>query len=124
MNAIENLEKLDYELQRIGDSSMRGVLDAIDAVAPLEDIKNLRNMNEHILDYLMDEGHKQNQFKTTVNKNGYTILTTAAWTYEHIDADVTLIGNIDINRLIQCITNQLSLVRKKTKEVFENALTC
>ena len=77
-HAIEDLEKLDIELQREGDYAFSEVLDAIKKVAPLCDIKNLRDMNEHNLDYLMDEGRKKNQFRTVVEKGGYEILTTAS----------------------------------------------
>ena len=55
-HAIENLQKLDIELQRNEDYTIRKVLQLIEAVASLEDIKNLRDMNEHSLDYLVDKG--------------------------------------------------------------------
>ena len=55
-HAIQDLEKLDYELQRAGDTSLQIVIKAIENVAPLADIKNLRDMNEHSIDYLVEEG--------------------------------------------------------------------
>ena len=72
-HAIENLEKLNTELQRKGDTSLQAVLQAIEKVASLQDIKNLRDMNVHSLDYLMEEGRRQDKFRATVEKNGYTI---------------------------------------------------
>lgn len=86
-HAIENLEKLNTELQRKGDTSLQAVLQAIEKVASLQDIKNLRDMNVHSLDYLMEEGRRQDNFHATVEKNGYIILTTAAWTHVHGDAN-------------------------------------
>lgn len=121
-HAIENLEKLGYELQRQGDTSLQSVLQAIEKIAPLQDIKNLRDMNEHSLDYLVDKGRKQSDFRTTVEKNGYSILTTAAWTHVHGDAHAILLGNVEIDKLLLVMKEQLSFVRQKTKEVFDNEL--
>ena len=121
-HAIENLEKLGYELQRQGDTSLQSALQAIEKIAPLQDIKNLRDMNEHSLDYLVDKGRKQSDFRTTVEKNGYSILTTAAWTHVHGDAHAILLGNVEIDKLLLVMKEQLSFVRQKTKEVFDKEL--
>ena len=93
-HAIEDLEKLDYECQREGDDSFQTVLQAIKKAAPLKDIKNLRDMNEHHLDYLLDKGRKQDLFQSVVEKNGYAIHTTAAWTIIHGDAETMLLGTV------------------------------
>ena len=121
-HAIEDLEKLDYECQREGDASIQPVLQAIEAVAPLEDIKNLRDMNEHNLDYLLDKGRKQDQFRSIVEKNGYEIHTTAAWTIVHGEAKVMLFGNVEIDKLLSVMKEQLPFVREKTKEVFNKEI--
>lgn len=122
-HAIEDLEKLDYECQRKGDASLQPVLEAIGAVAPLEDIKNLRDMNEHNLDYLMDEGRKQDQFRSVVNKNGYAIHTTAAWTVVHGDDQTMLLGRVEIDRLLLVMKEQLPFVQKKTRSIFEKEIS-
>lgn len=85
-HAIENIQKLDVELQRVNDITLQKVLQKIEAVASLIDIKNLRDMNEHGLDYLINKGRRQDQFRSSVKKDDYKILTTAAWTYVHCDA--------------------------------------
>ena len=121
-HAIEDLEKLDAELQRKGDTSLQKVLQAIEEVAPLQDIKNLRDMNVHSLDYLMEEGRRQDNFHATVEKNGYIIPTTAAWTHVHGDANVILLGNVAIDSLLIAMKEQLPFVRAKTKEVFEKEI--
>ena len=121
-HAIEDLEKLDFELQRTGDNSLQLVIKAIENVAPLADIKNLRDMNVHNLDYLMDAGQKQDQFRTTVKKNEYTFYTTATWTIVHGDAKTMLLGNVEIDKLLATMKEQLPFVQKKTKEVFEREL--
>ena len=121
-HAIEDLEKLDFELQRTGDNSLQLVLEAIEKVAPLADIKDLRDMNVHNLDYLMDEGRKQDQFRSTVTKDEFAIHTTAAWTIVHGDAKIMLLGNVEIDKLLATMKEQLSFVQAKTKEIFEKEL--
>ena len=121
-HAIEDLEKLDIELQRTGDNSLHLVIEAIEKVAPLVDIKNLRDMNVHNLDYLMDAGRKQNQFRTTVIKDEFTIHTTAVWTIVHGDAKTMLLGNVEIDKLLATMREQLPFVQVKTKEIFEKEL--
>ena len=121
-HAVENLDKLDRELQRSGDTSLHTVIQAIENVASLQDIKNLRDMNEHGLEYLMNEGRKQDQFRTTVRKNEYTIHTTAYWTIVHGDAKIMLIGNVEIDKLLATMKKQLPFVQAKTKEIYEKEL--
>ena len=121
-HAIEDLEKLDYECRREGDSSLQSVLQAIETVASLEELKNLRDMNEHNLDYLLGSGRKQDIFRSVVEKNGYTIHTTAAWTIVHGDAQTMLLGNVEIDKLLLVMKEQLPFVREKTKEVFDKEI--
>ncbi len=121
-HAVENIEKLDCELQRAGDTSLRSVIQTIEKVASLQDIKNLRDMNEHSLDYLMDAGRKQDEFRSTVTKDEYTFHTTAAWTIVHGDAKTMLLGNVEIDKLLATMKEQLPFVQAKTKEVFEREL--
>lgn len=121
-HAIENLQKLNIELQRNNDPTFQAVLDAIETVASLEDIKNLRDMNEHGLDYLVDKGRKQDDYRKTVEKGEYKIHTTAAWTHVHGDANLILLGNVEIDKLLLVMKEQLPIVKAKTKEIFENSL--
>ena len=121
-HTIENLQKLNIELQRNNDATFQAVLDAIETVASLEDIKNLRDMNEHGLDYLVDKGRKQDDYRKTVEKGEYKIHTTAAWTHVHGDANLILLGNVEIDKLLLVMKEQLPIVKAKTKEIFENSL--
>lgn len=121
-HALEDLEKLDTELQRTGDASLHAVLQAVYNAVPREYIKNLRDMNEHSLDYLMEQGRKQNQFRSVVEKNGYAIHTTAAWTIVHGDAEVMLLGKVEIDKLLLVMKEHLPFVREKTKEIFDKEL--
>lgn len=122
-HAIEDLEKLDIECQREGDASLQSVFQAIETVALLEDIKNLRDMNEHNLDYLLEKGKHQDLFRSVVEKNGYKIHTTAAWTIVHGDAKAMLLGTVEIDKLLLVMKEQLPFVRKKTKEIFDKEMT-
>lgn len=119
-HAIENLYKLNIELQRNDDTSLQIIIQTIESVAPLADIKNLRDMNEHGLDYLIEKGKKQSEFRSTVKKDGYEILTTAAWTHVHGDAKVILLGNIQIDKLLLIMKEQMPKIKKKTQEIFYN----
>lgn len=121
-HAIENLEKLDVECQRTGDNSFKPILQAIEVVAPLENIKNLRDMNEHNLDYLVEMGQKQSEFRTAINKNGSEVLTTAAWTHIDHDAKSIFIGNVEIDKVIAVMKQQLPVVQAKTKAQFDHEL--
>ena len=121
-HTIENLQKLNIELQRNNDATFQAVLDAIELVAPLEDIKNLRDMNEHGLDYLVDKGKKQDDYRKTVEKGDYRIHTTAAWTHVYGDAELILLGNVEIDKLLLIMKEQLPIVKAKTKEIFEKSL--
>ena len=122
-HAIEDLEKLDYECQRKGDASFQPVLQRIETVASLKDIKNLRDMNEHNLDYLLEQGQKQDLFRSVVKKNGYAIHTTAAWTVVHGDAQTLLLGRVEIDKLLLVMKEQLPFVQKKTKELFDKEMS-
>lgn len=121
-HAIENLQKLNIELQRNNDATFQTILDAIEAVASLEDIKNLRDMNEHGLDYLVDKGRKQDDYRKTVEKGEYKIHTTAAWTHVHGDANLILLGNVEIDKLLLVMREHHSIVKSKTKEIFERSI--
>lgn len=80
-HAVENIQKLDVELQRVNDNSFENVLQEFEKVAPINDIKNLRNMNEHSLEYLIGKGFKQDQFYSTIKNNNHKITIAANYTY-------------------------------------------
>ena len=109
-------------MQRKNDKTFETVLKKIEKIADLDDIKNLRDMNEHYLDYLVDLGQKQDQFRTAYKKDGHDILSTAAWTTIDNDADMILMGNVEIDKLLRVMENQLPIVRSKTKEIFDMAM--
>lgn len=117
-HAIEHLEKLDYEMVRFGPSPFTQVFFEIEKVAPLEDIRNLRNMNEHSLDYLAGTGYMQDHYQSIVGRNGVSFITNAAWTIVHSGANILLVGNIPIDCLLSTMKEQFPYVQSKTKEIF------
>jgi hypothetical protein len=121
-HAIENIVKLDVELQRMGDDSLCSVVKAIEETTPLDNIKDLRDMNEHWLDYLVNKGKKQKEYISTVEKKDYNVITTPAWTVINGDAELVLLGNVEIDQLLLKMKAQLPIVQKKTREVFEKEL--
>ena len=117
-HSIEYIEKLHMEISRNGDQSLQGVLDQISSVTPLKDIQELRNMNEHEIEYLMGKGHKQEKFQTEVRKGEYVIHTAATVTFVHGDIPVALIGNVEFDKLLEVMREQFPFIKKKTEELF------
>ena len=117
-HAIEDLRKLEIEMQRRNDNSLQPVLESIQAVASFEDIKNMRDMNEHGLDYLVGKGQKPDQYQLTVHREHYKLTTTPAWTFINGNEGIMLFGNVEIIKLLSTMKEHLPLVREKTKEIF------
>lgn len=121
-NAIENLEKLNVEISRKGDNTLQVVLEDIDQVAPLKDIKNLRDMNIHQLDYLVEKGRKMEQFRATIIDDERQHLTTAAWTYTNHDTNSVFLGNVNLGKLLDVFNKHSPFVRIKSREVYDEEL--
>ena len=121
-HAIEDLQKLNIELQRDNDTSLQFVLDNIEKVAPWEDVKNLRDMNIHDLDYLVEKGQKQDKFRSKVKIGDGETLITAAWTHINHDVNVVLVGKIKIKELLSVMETHLPFIRQKTKQIYDESL--
>ncbi len=121
-HAIEDLQKLNVELLRKNDKTLEKVLDSIDGAVPLQDIRNLRDMNIHNLDYLVGKGFKQDCFKSEVDDGKHKIITTAAWTYSNGDTKAIYVGKVHLDKLLRIMQEQLPIVRTKTEQVFMETL--
>lgn len=121
-HAIVNLQKLSIELQRNNDMSMEAILNNIEKVVTFDKIKNLRDMNEHDLDYLVKKGQKQQDFSSHFEKDGIKFTTTAAWTHVDNDAEMILLGNVEIDKLLLVMKKHLLEVSEKTKEIFDKGM--
>ena len=118
-HSIVNMEKLNAELINRGDTSFQGILDSIAAEEERKQIRIWRNMNEHDLDYLSNNGNYQKEFTTTVKRDGYTFETNAFVTLIHGNAKIFLIGGIEIDKLLFRFKENMPQIQKKSKEVFE-----
>lgn len=121
-HAIEDLQKLNIELLRKNDKALEKVLASIDDAVPLQDIRNLRDMNIHNLDYLVGKGFKQDSFKSEVDDGKHKIITTAAWTYSNGDTKSIYVGKVHLDKLLRIMQEQLPIVRTKTEQVFMETL--
>lgn len=121
-HAVEDLQKLNIELQRNNDTSLQLILEDIEKIAPWSDLKDLRDMNVHNLDYLVNKGKKEKDFRSTVKIGNNEILTTAAWTHINHDENVILIGKIRIQELINVMKRHFPFVSVKTKQIYEKTL--
>ena len=122
-HAIEYLQKLNIELQRADDWSLQNVLEAIEEVAPLQDILSLRNMNEHGLEYLLGKRRKQKEFISTAKTGDCAIKIPANMTFVHGGAQVFLLGNVPIDKLLSVMREQLPVVYLKTKGIHYKPLS-
>lgn len=121
-HAVEDLQKLNIELQRNNDTSLQLILEDIEKIAPWSDLKDLRDMNVHNLDYLVKKGKKEKDFRSTVKIGNNEILTTAAWTHINHDENVILIGKIRIQELLNVMKRHFTFVSMKTKQIYEKTL--
>lgn len=118
-HAIVNMEKLNTELTLRGDTSFQSILDAIATEEERKQIRIWRNMNEHDLDYLSNNGHYQKEFIKTIEKGKCKFKTNAFITLIHGNAKMFLIGGIEISKLLNRFKENMPQIQEKAKEVFE-----
>ena len=93
-HSFEGIKKLNIELQRENDFSLDPVVKSLDNIVNFETIKQLRNMNEHGLDYLIGKGRAKNYYETTVETATRKIHTNAGMTIVWGDEDLFLFGGL------------------------------
>lgn len=97
----------------------------MDAIATLEERKKIRtwrNMNEHDIDYLMGQGNQQKEFIKTIKVKEYSFKTHAFATIIYGDANLFLVGEIEIGMLLEKFKNNLPSICEKTRQVFEELI--
>lgn len=117
-HALEYTQRMNTELQKKGDFSLQNVLDMIYSSNAPKDLKNLRNMNEHSLDYLLGEGNCQIQFTSEVKVDNVRIQISAHDTFSDGKEKILRFHNVDIIQLLVTMKEQQPVVREKTKSVF------
>lgn len=118
-HAIEGLQKLDIELQRINDFSLQPVLEAVEKVVSVQDLVTLRNMNEHNLDYMIGEGNRQEKYETVLQAGDYKVATNAAWTVMIGSENVFSLGDVRIDQVLEVMKEQKQVVFHKAQEIVE-----
>lgn len=117
-HALEYTERFNMELQKKGDFSLQNVLEMIYSSNSPKDLKNLRNMNEHSLDYLLGEGNCQSQFHSEVKADNVRIRISAHHTFSDGKTRTLRFHNVDIIQLLVTMKEQQPVVREKAKSVF------
>lgn len=120
--AVENLQKLNIELQRTNDNSLKNILEDIENIVSWEKLKNLRDMNVHNLDYLIKNGQKMEKFYDTIEIGNTKTITTAAWTAIDLDENTIILGNVRLKELLHTMKLHLPFVREKTKQIYNKTL--
>lgn len=117
-HAVEHLDILNTELIDNGDHSLQPILDALASESERKHIKEWRNMNEHSYAYITKQGHKQDEFISTVEKNGCKIKTNAHITFVHRGLDLFLIGDVDLKEVISRFKLNLPQIQSKMETIF------
>lgn len=117
-HAISSLEKLNQELDNQKYPKLQEFLNRIEAVEQIQNIKRLRNMNEHDYDYTVGKGRKQGDFASVVTKGEYSFGTNAFWTIVHGHAEVLLVGNINLVPLLKILKELRTEVLETMKQIY------
>ncbi len=120
-HVINGLDYLKKELNIRNESTkeIEAVLKEITGEEIRRDLKLLRNMNEHDIEYMTENGRKQDQLQRQFKKNGVTYSINAQWTFVDGEKEVFLIGNIDMIALASAVKNQIKNIDKICSQIFE-----
>lgn len=76
-------------------------------------------MNEYDIEYMTENGRKQDQLQRQFKKNGVTYSINAQWTFVDGEKEVVLIGNIDMIALASAVKNEIKNIDKICSQIFE-----
>lgn len=117
-HAVEGLEKINIELQRDNDNAFQRIINEIETVVPLMAYKDLRDMNEHELDYLIEEGDRKGKYITMYEGDKYAVRQGAGNTYYNKNMKIFLLGSVPIEELVNIMKKNLPIIWGKTEELF------
>ena len=119
-HVINGLDYMKSELRLRNESTeqIEEILNHIAAEETRNNIKLLRNMNEHDIEYMAGNGRKQDQFVRQLKKNGIEYSINAHWTFIDGKNKVFLIGNIDVIALAKEVKKQSRNIDKLCSELF------
>ena len=120
-HVINGLDYLKKELNIRNESTkeIEAVLKEIAGEEIRRDLKLLRNMNEHDIEYMTENGRKQDQLQRQFKKNGVTYSINAQWTFVDGEKEVFLIGNIDMFELAKSVKKQIKNIDNICRQIFE-----
>ncbi len=107
-HTLENLQKLAIELEREGDTFLRDVITDIDKKYSIERIKDLRDMNEHFLDYISGTGLKPQKYMET---SPHRTLCNG-------EKNLFLFGNVEVIELLKTMREYRNAIKSKLYEIF------
>ena len=119
-HSIKHLSNLNSQLQMRADYSCQELLEIFGTSKERRKILDLRDMNEHNIEYVEGIGHKQSKFGAVVRKNDYCIPTNAFYTIIHGDAKLFLLGDVEIDKLLLNMKDKLPFVRERTQAIFNH----
>lgn len=120
-HSLEGINGLIKELGNRNDSlkeELMAIKDKIASESDIKKIRDLRNMNEHDIDYLSGHGNAQKRFTGEVERNGHKYVTNAHWTILIGDAESFTIGNVQIGDLIEKFKEQLPMIDGVCERIF------
>lgn len=120
-HAVTNLNCVYKELKKRNEDveNLKTIIDTIVTEDMVKDIKDLRNMNEHDIDYMTKNGNSQKRFSSIVEKNNFRYQTNAHMTVLIGQAQSFTIGKIQIPELINKFKLQVPQIDTICEEVFE-----
>lgn len=118
-HVIDGLVCLKDELLSRGESGekIERILNNIVGGDIKNNLKLLRNMNEHDIQYISKKGRKRNQFESLVSKNQVNYYTNAHWTIEDRKNGNFFIGNIDLRALEDSVKEQIGNIDKMCSKI-------
>ena len=119
-HVINGLDYMNRELYSRNESTeeIEGILKHIADNETRNNLKLLRNMNEHDIEYMAENGRKQDQFVRQLKKNGINYSINAHWTFVDGKNKVFLIGNVDVVALMESVKEQSKNIDKLCSEIF------
>ena len=119
-HAIVNLNCMYKELKKRDENvdDLKLIVDMIARKDMLRDILDLRNMNEHDIDYMTGNGRSQKRFFSIVEKNNYRYQTNAHMTVRIEKAQSFSIGNIQVPEIIKKFQLQMPEIDNICERIF------
>lgn len=120
-HAVTNLNRLHEELKKRDERAedLKRIIDIIITKDMAKDIKDLRNMNEHDIDSMTENGNFQKRFSSMVKKNNFRYQTNAHMTVVIGPIQSFTIGKIQLSELIKNFRLQIPQIDAICKEVYE-----